>query len=347
MKDGECLFTAPLYFGRYKKEEEFGDEVSKCNNCFGLAELGSEVECDLGMVRLPKFDKYEKDAECKGKEKKTKCKWKPFDKAYLTKENMELVLKGEISDGIKIVESKELWSNEYRLGIELEKGKKTTKEGALYSTNHIRLEKGVGLGVVVDGIDERLKTEGIIPFGAESRLTNLEFKEVGVDSLISRNAKKVKKENGKLEKGMESKLWIDSIIPFGGESKLANVEMLDKGISLPTGPKADELNKENGKVKFTVVHITPAYFDKLPHFGEKLPEIEGRVVFAFLGRPTKIGGWDSVRNEPLPLKSCIPAGSAWFCEADAKYAENIVRMNGGQIGEMKEFGLGQILIGRW
>ncbi|MEM2900984.1 MAG: type III-B CRISPR module-associated Cmr3 family protein [Thermoplasmata archaeon] len=131
MKDGACLFPAPLYFGRYKKEDELGKDVSRCNNCFGLAELGSEVECDLGMVRLPKFEKYKKNAECKGKEKNTKCKWKPFDKAYLTKENMELVLKGEISDGIKIVESKDLWSNEYRLGIELEKQKKTTKEEAL------------------------------------------------------------------------------------------------------------------------------------------------------------------------------------------------------------------------
>jgi len=294
IKDGEVLFPAPMYLGKYKKEEDNKNENKACN-CLEIAKLGSqEVDCDLGKVRMPTFDKC-KDID------KNKCKWKPLEKAYLTKENMELVLKGEdISNKkLEIVEAKELWNREFRLGIELDKKSKTTKEGALYSTNHIRLRKGIGLGVVVvyDGVDEKFE--------------------------------------------------IDSIIPFGGESRLANVKVLDKEVSLPNGPKADELEKENGKVRFSIVHITPAYFTKMPNLGEKVPGTEGKVVFAFLGRPAKVGGWDSLNRTPLPLKSCIPAGSSWFCEADANVAENIVNMNGEKIGEMTEYGFGQILIGNW
>ena len=41
-----------------------------------------------------------------------------------------------------------------------------------------------------------------------------------------------------------------------------------------------------------------------------------RVVSACLGRPQRIGGWDSLARRPLPLRSVLPSGSTLFCEVD-------------------------------
>ncbi len=148
--------------------------------------------------------------------------------------------------------------------------------------------------------------------------------------------------------GLSDDMDLPANMTLGGESRMAYAEPLDKPIDLTETP---ELQSSEGKIRFTVTHITPAYFEGgLPGPGEELLGIPGaKVVSASLERPLRIGGWDSVpaRKGPMPLKPFIPPGSTWFCEAEAELAEKIRDLNGCHIGGYADFGFGQILIGLW
>ena len=112
-------------------------------------------------------------------------------------------------------------------------------------------------------------------------------------------------------------------------------------------PGMPELKPDpRGKVKFTATFLTPANLSPADLGPDK--EILGltgvKLVSACIGKPVRIGGWDSVSRGPLPLKLFIPAGSTLFCEADDWES---VPENGIHIGNRTEYGYGQIVIGKW
>lgn len=147
--------------------------------------------------------------------------------------------------------------------------------------------------------------------------------------------------------GLEADIDLQSTLPFGGEGGLAHVDYMDDTIKIP---ESSELRPSlDGKIKFTVTHLTPAHFKgSWPSLGKEVPGIVGsKVVSACLERPVWIGGWNSVKREPLPLKPFLPGGSIWFCEAEADEAEEIVDFNGKYIGNYTDFGFGEIAIGIW
>ena len=131
---------------------------------------------------------------------------------------------------------------------------------------------------------------------------------------------------------------------LGGESRMAWLDETDK-LDLP---KAPEL-LENGTIRYTVTLITPGKLkgDGWRKYGSRLADLPGKVISACVGKPLMIGGWNSLKQEPLPLAPYLPAGSTWFLEEDAGARDEILAKHGRHIGEKTAWGYGQILIGIW
>lgn len=147
--------------------------------------------------------------------------------------------------------------------------------------------------------------------------------------------------------GLGTEMDLQSTLPFGGEGRLAHADYLNCRIKIPDAPALNPCS--DNKILFTVTHLTPARFEGLwPVPGEEIPDLAGaKVVSACLERPVWIGGWDTIKREPLPLEPFLPGGSTWFCEAESYLAERIQKCNGQHIGKYREFGFGEIAIGLW
>ena len=125
---------------------------------------GAPVECDLGAdIRLP-----ETSAARSGDDWSRR---KAGDNQWLTPAGMNAVLRGELPAPDDIVSSRTLWSDEPRIGLERNPDTRTAEEGLLYSTRHVRLARGVSLGVRIGGLppDWRPPFGRTLPFGGESR----------------------------------------------------------------------------------------------------------------------------------------------------------------------------------
>lgn len=266
----EMLFPAPLNL--YGKKSDRGYEMR-------LLRPGAEVECDLGMVRLPTAENLDG--------------MKPLS-GYINVEQLKQVLRGEVPKG-RVIPREELWGAEYAVGLERERVTRTAKEAHLYSINRIRLERGVHLVMGVEGIDEDL----------------------------------LKKLNG-------------AVMPLGGEGRMAYADFVSLVDDI-AGFRPDI--RVNGKIRFTLFHITPAFLKRWPGPGEGIPGVPGRVVSACVERARRIGGWDSVKRNPVELKPFIPPGSVWFCEADADKLNDVMSVS--RIGEYTEFGFGEVAVGVW
>ena len=124
---------------------------------------GREVMCDLGdAVRLPEVPR----AGSEFHDLETGDGW------WLTRAGLESVLGGTFPSRTEVISSKELWSEEPRIGLERDRNTRTALEGGLYSTRHVRLMRGVSLGARVGGVpaDWTLPFGRLVSLGGESRL---------------------------------------------------------------------------------------------------------------------------------------------------------------------------------
>ena len=124
----------------------------------------NSTTCDLGNdVLLPEFPQTGGSA----------AKLKNGERQWLTRAGMASVLAGEVPKSEEIVANDELWSEEFRIGLKRDSNTRTAEEGMLYSTRHVRLKRGVSLGMRVDGIPLKGWTVPfgrMLPFGGENRL---------------------------------------------------------------------------------------------------------------------------------------------------------------------------------
>jgi len=142
-------------------------------------------------------------------------------------------------------------------------------------------------------------------------------------------------------------LPLDTLVPLGGENRLAECKQWRGDFSLGTpmnGPG------ESGKILLTA--ITPVDLNSDARFeGGTCELLEGlRVVSACLDRATRIGGWDYRKGgSPLPMRSMIAPGSAFFCEADDNSAHGRVGRSDKLIGVglRTEVGYGLTAVGCW
>jgi CRISPR-associated protein Cmr3 len=136
---------------------------------------------------------------------------------------------------------------------------------------------------------------------------------------------------------------LPSLFPFGGESRLAHCDSWT-GNPLPEIPTLKSFKPEAKEpIQFTVMLLTPGRFDN------PAPLLHPSVkrLSACIGKPVRIGGWDSLKNEPLPLEPFHPAGSVWFCEAPECDFSAIHAHHLRWLGKFSAHGFGQIVIGHW
>ena len=124
---------------------------------------GDPIACDLGdEVRLPDVAGPSPDDG----------KLKPGEGWWLTRDGVRAVLRGRLPIDDDLVPDSCLWSEEPRIGLQRDGTTRTAMEGKLYSTRHVRLRRGVSLGVRIGGLPEGwiLPVGRLLTLGGESRL---------------------------------------------------------------------------------------------------------------------------------------------------------------------------------
>ena len=157
---------------------------------------------------------------------------------------------------------------------------------------------------------------------------------------------------GVVVKGVEL-TWqnaIPDIIPLGGESRMAIVRTREVEKIIPPAP---DLLITSGKLRFTATLITQGHFNNTEN-GEVESVIRfgplsniGNCISACIPKLTQVGGWDIVNRCPRPLRPVLLPGSTWFYEVDATFKDKVLTCHGSHVGSGREYGFGQILIGRW
>lgn len=152
--NNEVLFPAPLLLLRQKE-----------TGVFTRLTPGTEpVNCDLEEqgVYLPVPQERLAGA-------------KIMDNCRLSCEGMERVLAGGLPKASEVKEQGELWQEEYRVGIEINRASRTAKDGQLYSITHVRPKPEVSLTVEVSGVptDWHPQLPTVIRLGGEGRTAEL------------------------------------------------------------------------------------------------------------------------------------------------------------------------------
>lgn len=285
LRNGEPLFPAPLHLQGSSDGGGWGPRA--------LLQPGPPAACDLGAaVRLPKLPDAIPDGE--------RAELKEADGWWLTLPGLEAVLQGKLPEPEALVASRELWQEERRVGIERDHCTRTAVEGMLYTTRHVRLAKGVGLGV-----------------------------EIAIEA---------SDRNWNAPTG---------VLPLGGESRVAACSPWTQALTIATPQEAITTSG-----RLLVVALTPLDLVADQALGlQPLRDLaDARVISACLGRPLRIGGWDSLARRPLPLQSFLPAGSVLFCELTdpGALAEALAAGNGlARLGARQRWGYGLVALGTW
>jgi len=143
------------------------------------------VRCDLGAaVRLPALDRTQGSGQTGGHSRP-----KQGEGLWLTPAGFQAVLCGELPSSADVIEAKQLWQEERRVGIERDRASRSAKEGMLYSCRHVRLASNVGLGVCVAGLpddwERELFRDRTLSLGGESRTVLCEPWSDALGSMIS------------------------------------------------------------------------------------------------------------------------------------------------------------------
>lgn len=156
LRCGQPLFRAPRHLLGVTDDGRWTPRI--------ILRPGSEVACDLGMIRLPEASRTDPEPG--------DLSLKTGDDEWLTQNGMNAVLRGELPDHGDIVPSGCLWSEEPRIGLEIDRGRRAAKEGMLYSTRHVRPERRVSLGARIAGLpaDWTFPFGRLVPLGGEGRL---------------------------------------------------------------------------------------------------------------------------------------------------------------------------------
>lgn len=126
---------------------------------------GSPATCDLGEgVRLPEVVRNYAGVE--------PAHLKPGDGYWMPLDALGAVLRGGLPAAGVLLPQGELWDTERRIGLQRAADTRTAGEGMLYTARHVRLRRGVALGIRVSGIpgDWRLPFNSLLPLGGEGRL---------------------------------------------------------------------------------------------------------------------------------------------------------------------------------
>lgn len=231
--------------------------------------------------------------------------------------------------GVKSLEN--AWMDEQGLLAFLNGGVPLNSKNIISSKDLFDSEERIGIG--------RDSIKGIVKEGLLYATQHVRPKEdIGIGIVI--NGLELSKLPNLPEKGISL---------LGAEGRMASW-VREKVSLLPTV----EIKGKN----IVLVLLSHAKFQKgwLPDGFQKIEngtfegEIAGvklRLISAVIGKPVREGGWDLVKKMPRAMDSFVPAGSCYFCEVDDADVANISQFNGMQIGQDKEYGRGEIIVGNW
>ena len=279
-------------------------------------ELSDTIVCDLAPngVRLPSFPStIVTSSECSaddGEEPENIKKLEPGVGFWLREKEMVRVLNGQLPQ--KVINGRQLWSNEPRIGLEREPSTRTAKHGQLYTARHIRLQDGgpsscrTRIGMRLSGLgDLEMPWNKLAQVGGERRLAQI--------------------------LPWESKIFGQSF----PRKPAANIFAL-----IALSPLELEVSR------YDTTSLTNAVASQV---SEALAGRAVSIVSACLDRPRRIGGWNSLKRSPLAMRSALPPGSILFAEVQPDGAEKDTSSGEPsfiQVGKRTAHGFGLMAIGQ-
>lgn len=309
----QLLFPLPLHLLE-------AQDITTNTQLFTLLEPDEEAhETDIGTVKLPKNVHPRADDKA--------INFKPLNAAYLSKDGMEAILKGNTPEDYDIFYTSELWSSDTRAGIARDNFKSVVREGQFYQSSHTRLSKGISLGMRIAGYNDTIPK--LATLGGESRMVSLEklettpiFPKADIQvqndviryTVILLTPTKLADNN-----------WCN---PDVDEKKLADLP--GKIVSACVG-----------KPKLIGGWNSVAKPKKEP---QELSSADSMEISATVKPPETV-------KAPKALQPYLPAGSVFFMEAKAQDAaalkKTLEEKNLSHIGQRNAWGYGQILIGNY
>lgn len=287
--NGERLFPTPCLLMEKNEEEN--------KSLYRLAISEDTLYCDLGKkVRLPYLPKKAQGS-------------KPLENTWLTKLGLEEILKGKLPNSKHIKRASDIFHTESRVGIARNNAQRTTEEGMLYQTEHIRLNDKLTIELDAAGLPDTLPHSVMVRLGGEGRSAHV----MAQQKAVSIHAPQVNKNT--------------------------------QGIILYlVTPLCYTKNTESEPLPSFVRHET----ETQTIWKGTLNGISLILHSAVTGKYQRDGGWNLAKQQPRVAHSLVPAGSAFFCIAEnADHQAAIAALHNTQIGDRTEYGLGHIMTGLW
>ena len=163
----ELLFPMPLHvLGKPMNADD--DNEPKWQPACLLTPPKDATPCDLGDVRLPVMSAIRaKDIE-PNELKEPSSQW-------VIREGLERILSGQLPEATQVVESRDLWSHEARIGLKRDEASRVTLKGALYSPRFVRLARGVSLAMTVAGLPADWRVPELLALGGEGRMADCQM----------------------------------------------------------------------------------------------------------------------------------------------------------------------------
>lgn len=285
-----------------------------------LAPAFQPTESDLGRVHLPELHGLAQ----------TSLNQRDFhapQDTWLSHHDFFALLQQPLQAPRRVLQGEgELYCREPRVGIARDTDSRSTQDGQLYQTSHIRplpeLEFALHISMPSHSdnaqpdkfakLASHLAQGKIVRLGAEGRSAFLQCLEEELD--LSPNASDLPSDfNGGI--GAQVALIFTTPADFGGDWKPANFQAhLENGITTWRG------------------------------YADAAQGIALEIVSVVAAKYQREGGWDSVGGLARPARALLPAGSVWFCRVLAGDAS---RLQGAQLGVARELGRGEIALAAW
>ncbi|MEW6133067.1 MAG: type III-B CRISPR module-associated Cmr3 family protein [Pseudomonadota bacterium] len=207
---------------------------------------------------------------------------KPASGYWLAESGWRKYLAGETPGAADLVQAKQLWALDHRVGVGLDATTRRAADGRLFSVQAVAMtQRGNRIGT-----------------DKESKKPILADYDVGFLAAVS----------GAIPPQ-------DGTVRLGGDGRAAAIRPATAAL-----PEADfDAIARAGKCR--LILASPGLFPegwKLPGTQPdgtfQLGEVRGRVVCAAVPRAEVVSGWDLARWQPKPARRAAPAGSVWWLD---------------------------------
>ncbi len=163
VREDQWLFPVPFHLLGGATDTGAKTQLDWSPSAFLAPSLsGTVFESDLGPVRFPV------PVRSSGQRRQLKD---PTG-LWITAEGYNQILRGRMPNASTLSRPDHLWKTEQRVGLARDHDRRAAEEGALYSPEYVRLQRGVELALMVEGIPENWVLPDLIALGGESRMAH-------------------------------------------------------------------------------------------------------------------------------------------------------------------------------